>query len=175
MPQIFARIARLADGTVVELRPIRPEDEPLLQDIASHMTAEDLRRRFFVPVRGLSHDLAEQLAHIDYDHGMALVARTADGATGLGAARFVAEPGDAGAEFALGVRSDWQGRGLGRLLLERLVEIAAARGVGELYGLVLRDNERMTGLARAMGFAVATHPADAALVRVAKPLVQTVS
>jgi acetyltransferase len=171
MSQIITTMARLGDGTPIELRPIRPEDEALLQDIASHMTAEDLRRRFFAPVRVLSHDVAEQLSHIDYDHAMALVARTADGETGLGAARFVAEPDNSRAEFALGVRSDWQGRGLGRLLLGRIADLAAARGVGELYGDVLRENDRMIGLARSLGFSLTAHPSDATLLRVVKPLV----
>jgi acetyltransferase len=171
MSQIFATTARLPDGTEVELRPIRPEDETLLQDIARHMTAEDLRRRFFASMPMLPHNLAAQLSHIDYDRAMALVARTADGMTGLGAARFIAEPGNARAEFALGVRSDWHGRGLGRLLLGRIVDIAAARGVGELYGDVLHDNEPMIGLARAMGFSLETHPNDAALLRVVRSLV----
>src|ERR1700685_815714 len=99
----FAMLASLRDGTVVELRPIRPEDEELLQDIARHMDPEDLRRRFFMPLTVLTHQLAAQLSHIDYDRGMALVARTADGATGLGAARFVAEADSPRAEFAIGV------------------------------------------------------------------------
>lgn len=172
MPVCNATLARLGDGTAVELRPIRPEDEGLLQDIARHMTAEDLRRRFFMPVRGLSHELAEQLSHVDYARGMALVARTVEEQTGLGAARFVADTGGGRAEFALGVRHDWQGRGVGRLLLGEIAGIAAARGVGTLFGDVLHDNEPMLRLARGLGFAVLAHPDDAALVRVEKALRQ---
>jgi acetyltransferase len=168
--EIFATAARLSDGTPVALRPIRPGDGGLIQEIARHMTADDLRQRFFSPMRALSRELAEQLARIDYRRGMALVATTAGGEMGLGAGRFVIEPEADRAEFALGVRSDWQGRGLGRLFLERLAEIAAARGVSEIYGLVLRDNERIIGLARSMGYRIAAYPDDATLVRVVKPL-----
>jgi acetyltransferase len=170
MAEDFATTAALRDGTAIELRSIRPDDQSLIEDIASHMNAEDLRRRFFMPVRTLPHQLAAQLSRIDHDLGMAVVARTGDGATGLGAARFVAETNDGRAEFALGVRSDWHGRGLGRLLLERLIAGARRRGIAELYGDVLRDNEPMLRLARGLGFAVTAHPADAALLRVIKPL-----
>ena len=169
MSEEFATTAALRDGTAIKLRPIRPDDESLLEDIASHMDAEDLRRRFFMPVRTLSHQLASQLSHIDKDRGMAVVAHTGSG-TGLGAARFVADANDSSAEFALGVRSDWHGLGLGRLLMERLIAAARTRGIAELYGDVLRDNEPMLRLARALGFAVAAHPSDAALIRVVKPL-----
>ncbi len=66
--------ARLRDGAEIELRPIRPEDEPLLHDLVAHMTPEDLRRRFLAPIRALSHQLAARLTQIDYDREMALVA-----------------------------------------------------------------------------------------------------
>jgi acetyltransferase len=170
MTEDLAMTAALRDGTAIELRPIRPDDQPLIEDIASHMNTEDLRRRFFMPVQELSHQLAAQLSQIDHDRAMAVVARTGDGATGLGAARFVAEADDGRAEFALGVRSDWHGRGLGRLLMERLIAGARQRGLAELYGDVLRENEPMIRLARGLGFAVAPHPSDATLLRVVKPL-----
>ena len=57
---------RLRDGTQIHLRALRPEDEPLLEDLAAHMTPEDLRLRFFAAMRGLSHALAWKLSHIDY-------------------------------------------------------------------------------------------------------------
>jgi acetyltransferase len=109
---------RLRDGTEVHLRPLRAEDEPLLEDLAAHMTPADLRLRFFASMRGLSHALAWKLSHIDYDRAMALVALK-DGAA-LGVARFHAEPDRSRAEYAIAVRSDWKGRGLGYLLMTRL-------------------------------------------------------
>jgi acetyltransferase len=65
---------RLRDGTEIHLRPLRPEDETLLEDLAAHMSREDLRLRFFAAVRGLSHAAAARLSHIDYDRAMALLA-----------------------------------------------------------------------------------------------------
>ena len=73
-PRELAGTARLRDGTEIDLRPIRPEDEPLLHDLVAHMTPEDLRLRFLAPIRALSHQLAARLTQIDYDREMALVA-----------------------------------------------------------------------------------------------------
>ena len=168
-PRGLESMAALRDGTRVALRPILPEDEPLLHDLAAHMTPEDLRLRFFVPVHGLSHELAARLTQIDYDREMALVAMH-DG-TVLGIARYFADPDRLMAEFAVAVRSDWHGRGVGYLLLNRLIEIAAAAGIGELVGEVLRENRTMLAMCRELGFHLAADSADPSLVRAVRRLV----
>ena len=168
-PRGLESMAALRDGTRVALRPILPEDEPLLHDLAAHMTPEDLRLRFFVPVHGLSHELAARLTQIDYDREMALVAMH-DG-TVLGIARYFADPDRLTAEFAVAVRSDWHGRGVGYLLLNRLIEIAAAAGIGELVGEVLRENRTMLAMCRELGFHLAADSADPSLVRAVRRLV----
>jgi acetyltransferase len=160
----------LPDGTIVQLRPIRPEDEPLLHDLVAHMSAEDLRRRFFTPVRGLSHRLAVRLTQLDYDREMALVALHES--TVLGIARFSADPDRQKAEFAIAVRTDWHGRGVGYLLMTRLIEVARQWGIGELVGQVLRDNGPMLAMCREFGFATAPDPADGSIVQVKKRLDQ---
>ena len=159
---------RLRDGTEVQLRPLRPQDEPLLQDLAAHMTAEDLRLRFFAAVRGLSHAVAAKLSHVDYDRAMALLAEK-DGAA-LGVARFHAEPDRRRAEYAVAVRSDWKGRGLGYLLMTRLIAAARQSGVVELVGEVLPENKRMLAMCRELGFAIAADPDDPNLIQVRKAL-----
>ncbi|HEX3537293.1 MAG TPA: GNAT family N-acetyltransferase [Stellaceae bacterium] len=159
---------RLRDGTEVKLRPLRAEDEPLLQDLAAHMSAEDLRLRFFAAVRGLSHAIAERLAHIDYDRAMALLAEK-DGVA-LGVARFHAEPDRRRAEYAIAVRSDWKGRGLGHLLMTRLIAVAQEWRIGELVGQVLWENQRMLALCRELGFSIHSDPSDATLADVSKVL-----
>ena len=156
------------DGTVVELRPVRPEDEPLLHDLAAHMSPEDLRLRFFTPVRGLTHAVAARLTQIDYDREMALLAQH-EGIV-LGIAHFFADPDRRSAEYAIAVRSDWQGRGVGYLLMTRLIGIARQSGVGELVGEVLRENGPMLAMCRELGFAVAPDPDDEARLRVRKSL-----
>ena len=164
---------RLRDGTEVHLRPLRAEDEPLLEDLAAHMTPADLRLRFFAAVRGLSHALAWKLSHIDYDRAMALVALK-DGAA-LGVARFHAEPAPylqlaRRAEYAIAVRSDWKGRGLGYLLMTRLIAVAQEWRIGELVGQVLSENHRMLAMCRELGFSIASDPNDATIMQVRKVL-----
>jgi acetyltransferase len=167
-PQDLETVERLRDGTALRMRPLRPEDEPMLQDLAAHMTREDLRRRFFAAVQGLTHVVAARLSQLDYDREMALLAEC-DG-TPLGVAHFFADPDKLRAEYAIAVRSDWKGRGLGYLLMKRLIDVARQRGIGELVGQVLRENEPMLQMCRELGFAIAPEPADPAVMRVRKPL-----
>jgi len=167
-PKEIESTERLRDGTVLGLRPLRPEDEPLLHDLAAHMNHEDLRLRFFTPVQGLSHAVAARLSQLDYDRELALLAEL-DGRA-LGVAHFFADPDRLRAEYAIAVRSDWKGRGVGFLLMTRLIDIARRRGIGELTGEVLRENEPMLQMCRELGFSVAPQPADPGIVVVKKIL-----
>jgi acetyltransferase len=167
-PRELAGTTRLRDGAEIDLRPIRPEDEALLHELAAHMTPDDLRRRFLAPIRALSHQLAARLTQIDYDREMALVAMHR-GAV-LGIARYAADPDRLQAEYAVAVRSDWKGRGVGYALMQRMIEIARRYRIGELVGDVLRENEPMLAMCRELGFAIKADPNDASLVRVRKKL-----
>jgi acetyltransferase len=158
----------LRDGTVVHLRPVREDDEPRLQDLFAHMTAEDIRLRFFAAMRELGHALGFQLSHIDYHRRMAIMAEH-DGDT-LGIGRYAAEDDERRAEFAVAVRSDWHGRGVGYLLLTQLVVIARDAGFAELYGLVLHENQLMLDMCRELCFSVAAHHGDPSLTIVRKSL-----
>jgi acetyltransferase len=167
-PQELASKERLRDGTVLNIRPILPEDEPMLHDLAAHMTPEDLRLRFFTAVRGLTHAVAARLSQLDYDRELAMLAES-DGAV-LGVVHFFADPDNRRAEYAIAVRSDWQGRGVGYLLMNRIVDIARQRGIGELMGEVLRENAPMLQMCREFGFTVAAASGNPALVTVTKAL-----
>jgi len=125
---------KLPDGTVIRLRSVRPEDERLLHDLAAHMSPEDMRLRFLAAMRGLSHELAARLSDIDHDRDVALLAFAAGAEEVLCVARFSADPDNRAAEFAIAVRTDWKGYGLGHLLMARL---ARQRGIDELVGEVL--------------------------------------
>src|SRR5262249_22168902 len=133
------------DGRRVLLRPIRPEDEPQHRELIGRSTPDDLRYRFFLPRREFDHAELASFTQIDYDRDMAFIA-TAPGADGapetLGVARAVADPDNTAAEFAVLVRSDLKGRGLGRALLEKLIRYCASRGTRELIGDVLAGNTR---------------------------------
>jgi len=169
-PQELEERLRLPDGQPVLLRPIRPEDEPALRAAFLKLTAEDVRMRFFAPLRELSHAFAARLTQIDYNREMALIAvdpASAGAKTEIwGVARIAADPDDERAEFAVTVRSDMKGRGLGTLLMRRLIAYSAARGVGELWGDVLADNRRMLELMRGIGFAIEAVPGETGILRV---------
>jgi acetyltransferase len=156
------------DGTPIALRPLLPEDEPALQDLFAHMSREDVRLRFFTPMRELKHALAARLSHLDCSREMALVAQQ-DGMT-LGVARYSADPDRRSAEFAVAVRSDWHGRGVGQLLMARLIEVAQQSGISALVGLVLHENKPMLKMCRKLGFSIAPEPNDATVLRVRKSL-----
>ena len=160
--------AKLPDGTALHLRPVRPEDEPGLIDLVDHMSPEDQRLRFFAPMKQLSHELAARLSQIDYDREVAIVAEPPERGLLWGVARFSADPDFERAEYAVAVRSDLKGRGLGYLLMTRLLEVAKARGLGEIYGNVLRENETMLKMCRELGFAISAHPDDHEVLRATK-------
>src|SRR5215831_1025821 len=167
-PKELESVERLRDETVLQMRPLRSEDEPKLHDLVAHMTPEDLRLRFFTAIRGLSHTLAARLSQLDYDREMALLAEF--GGTAVGVARFSADPDKLRAEYAIAVRSDWKGRGVGYLLMTRIIDIAGRRGIGELVGEVLRENEPMLQMCRELGFSIAPDPSDSAVMLVRKGL-----
>ncbi|HEX7943853.1 MAG TPA: GNAT family N-acetyltransferase, partial [Phenylobacterium sp.] len=156
-------------GETLRLRAIRPADAPRLIEMIDRSSSEDVHLRFCAGMRHLSPDLATRLTQIDYDRHMALVAETADGEL-LGVGRLVEDPqGDTG-EFALMVRTDRQKRGLGRVLLQAVLDYARSRGLREIWGDVARENDRMLGLARALGFTTDESPGDFSRVCVVKPV-----
>ncbi len=160
----------LADGTKIRLRPIRPEDEPAIVALAERMTQHDLRMRFFVPMKQLTHEFAAKLTQIDYDRELALVAEPPSQGEIWGVARFFADPDNIRAEYAIVVRSDLQGHGLGFRLLTRLVELARTRGLKEIIGDVLSENDAMLQMCREFGFSLAAHPKEPGVIRASKPL-----
>jgi acetyltransferase len=164
-PKEFDRPASIGAGTRLRIRPVRPEDENGLIEMVAHMTPDDRRLRFFIQTRGLTPELAARFARIDYDREMAVIATPLDDDTALGVARYAAAPDMRRAEFALAVRSDWHHRGLGQLLMARLIEAAKTRGIAALYGDVLRENATMFDLCRHLGFVAENHPDDPALLR----------
>ena len=142
-------------GRPLTLRPIRPEDETQHRVFAEQMSPEDLRLRFFSSRRELPRSELARLTQIDYAREMAFIAvRTGpDGRPEtLGVARAVCDPDNIDAEFAVTVRSDLKGQGLGQLLMDCLLDYLRAHGTERVVGLVLRDNGAMANLAQALGF-----------------------
>lgn len=141
-------------GERLTIRPIRPQDEALLQSFTQHLSPEDIRLRFFSPLRELTHEMAARLTQIDYDREMALL--LLDHSNGseelLGVGRLSADPNFDQAEFALIVASNRQRKGYGELLLRRVLEYGKSRGIRSVFGIILRENHRMLALAERLGF-----------------------
>ena len=160
-PKALEQTARLRDGREIALRPIRPEDEPAHHALIARMSPEDLRLRFFSYVRELRHAQMARLTQVDYDREMAFIA-TAPDERGepetLGVVRTVTDPDNQSAEFAVLVRSDMKGQGLGHMLMNRIIDYCRSRGTAEIKGLVLASNESMLGLARRLGFRIEAGP-----------------
>ena len=169
-PKELESDAKLRDGTALRLRPIRPEDEPALMEFVSRMAPEDARLRFFTPMKGLSHEMAARLTQIDYDREVALVVEPAGTKEIWGVVRYAADPDMERAEYAITVRSDMKGQGLGYLLMSRMLEIASDRGLSEIFGSVMRENEPMLKMCRELGFAIGEYPEDPEIARVVRKL-----
>jgi acetyltransferase len=152
-PRQLEQTAVLKDGREIRLRPIRPEDAGRLQQLFNSLTPEDRRKRLFSSMRELPDELAARLTQIDYDREMVLVALDPDDPDLLwGGARIAADADNRRAEYSVTIRSDKQGLGLGRICFERVLDYARARGIEEVWGTVLAENEGMLGLAERLGF-----------------------
>ncbi len=153
-PKALEQTFTLPGGERIFLRPLRPDDAPGLREGFRRLDPQDVRMRFFAHMREMSADLAARLTQLDYNREMALAAFPAEGEdrSGLGIVRLVADPDNRRGEFAITVRSDAKGRGLGRALMERIIAYAAERGMAEIWGDVLADNAHMLALCEELGF-----------------------
>jgi acetyltransferase len=153
----------LRNGRETLLRPIRPEDEPKHHELHSRLTPEDIRFRHFGMVKSLPHSQMARYTQIDYDREMAFLATspTDDGDNEtLGVARAVSDPNFDTAEFAVIIRSDLKGQGLGHALLDKLVRYWRERGLRRIVGRVSAENQAMLGLATKLGFTSRRLPDD---------------
>jgi len=149
---------------------MRPADSNLYPDFLARVTPEDFRMRFLVPTRTLSEEAIARLSQLDYSRDIAFVALESDSARLAAIVRYSADPDHVSAEYGALVRSDLQGRGLGTAMLRLLIEYARADGLGELTGLVLRENTEMLEVAAGLGFKPSVEEEAVELVRVTLPL-----
>jgi len=151
-PRELETTETLRDGTVMHLRPIRPDDATLIKRFLEVVSPEDIRARFHGAMRDFSGPLLIRLTQIDYDREIALIGFVEGDEMPLGVVRLYADPDNVDAEFAILVRSDLHGHGMGTTLMNRLIGLARQRGLARLVGSVLRDNTRMLHLVRELGF-----------------------
>lgn len=167
-PSELERKVTLKDGEQWPLRPLRPEDEPAIQRMFARMTPEEVRFRFMGPVKTLTHAQAARYSQLDYDREMAFVLLDRSGPEEeiAGVVRISADPDNQRAEYAILVLRPYTGHGMGRVLMERIIEYARERGIGEIYGSVLADNAAMLALCRHLGFTLRRDPDDMSVMGV---------
>lgn len=155
-PQQLEEWVTMKNGERCLFRPILPEDEPLLQQFIARVTKEDLYYRYFSEINEFTHDDLANMTQIDYDREMAFVAVhiTAEQTEILGVTRAISDPDNIDAEFAVLVRSDLKGLGLGGRLLEKLINYTRDHGLQRLNGITMPNNRGMIALARKLGFDV---------------------
>lgn len=142
-------------GEKLLIRPIRPEDEPMLGQLLESLTADDSRMRFFVAMRRQTHSQLARFTQIDYDREMSLVVirqNPKGKPQALGEARLISDADNRVADLAMVVSSAFKGKGLGALLLQQLVDYARARGIATLRFETLPENKPMQKLGHKAGF-----------------------
>ena len=154
-PSRYITTWSLPNRTEVLLRPVRPEDEPMSREMYGTVSQETLRDRFFTAMK-ITRDLLIRSCNIDYDREIAILAEIKDGEKKrmIGGIRLIREPDSGRAQFAILVHDDYQKMGLGAKLFDIMIGIAQEKGLDEIYGSVLSDNEKMLALCRKFGFRV---------------------
>lgn len=156
----------LRDGSRVTVRPMRPEDEPMVDGFFKRVSAEDLRLRFFHAMKEFSHAFIARLTQLDYARAMAFVALDPTTGEMMGAVRLHSDSLYENAEYAILLQSDLKGKGLGWALMQLLIHYARSEGLKRLSGQVLTENTTMIGMCRDLGFTVAMDPEDHSIVDV---------
>ena len=167
-PAEWVRTLNLKDRTV-RVRPVRPEDEGLFLTFFKGLDPEDLRLRFFGPVREFSHAFLARLTQLDYARAIAFVATEIEPGGGermLGAVRLHADANHESGEYAIAVGRDARGTGLAFALMRLMIDWAQSEGIGRVEGTVLAENRPMLAVCRRLGFTQGRDPDDPGLVKV---------
>jgi RimJ/RimL family protein N-acetyltransferase len=160
----------LRDGEKVLIRPLKPEDAALYPDFLGEVTPDDLRLRFFAPMREVSHEMIDKLIHYDPAHAMAFIAIAEASGRMLGVVRLHDDPRGDGGEFAILVRSRLKGHGLGWLMMKHMIAYAREKGLRTVHGQVLAENSTMLTMCAELGFHVADDPGERGMKVVTLPL-----
>jgi acetyltransferase len=159
-PSQWQRHLEVKDGWRVFVRPIRPEDEPLIHEFLRHVSSHDLRLRFFAPMKEFSHEFIARLTQLDYARAMAFVAFDEASNELLGVVRIHSDSIYESGEYAILLRSDLKGRGLGWALMQMIIEYARSEGLKAISGDVLTENTVMLAMCRSLGFEVKSDPTE---------------
>jgi acetyltransferase len=168
-PKEWERAIVIDTGERMFIRPVRPEDEALYPDFLAAVTAEDMRLRFFAPVKDFSHAFLARLTQLDYARAIAFAALDEAGRIG-GVVRLHADPDHRVGEYAILLRSSMKGKGLGRALMQLIIDWARADGIETVKGEVLRSNAAMLGMCRDLGFHIHASPDDETIAEAVLPI-----
>jgi len=157
-PSQWQRHIEIKDGWRVFVRPIRPEDEPLIHEFLLHVTMQDLRLRFFAPMKEFTHEFIARLTQLDYARAMAFVAFEEGTDNVVGVVRIHSDSIYESGEYAILLRSDLKGRGLGWALMQMMIEYAKSEGLKNVSGDVLTENTIMLEMCRNLGFEIKADP-----------------
>jgi RimJ/RimL family protein N-acetyltransferase len=160
----------LRDGTPVLIRRLVAEDAALYPDFLSDVTAEDLRLRFFGPMREVSHELLDKLTHYDPACAMAFIAVDEQSQKMLGVVRLHDDASGETAEFAILVRSRLKDHGIGWLLMKHMIEFSKHKNLKTVRGQVLSENTTMLAMCAELGFHIADDPDDPGVKTVTLPV-----
>jgi acetyltransferase len=171
-PAHLSRTWTLASGQSLFVRPIRHDDGELEEAFVRGLSLESRYQRMLSGGIKVTPEWIDSMTHIDYRRHMAFaVIAERDGVEQFaGVGRYVVDASNSSADIALVVADAWQGKGLGRRLLEMLLEHAASAGIPEATGVVLSTNVAMLRLVRSMGFAVRAELGDATVRRISRQL-----
>lgn len=153
-PQELEEIITIDTGQQILLRPIKPEDEPAHRKMLEQTVSRDIYFRFMRAVSYFPHMQLARFTQIDYDREMAFIATmTRDGTPEtLAVIRAVTDANNEEAEFAIIVRTDMQGHGIGSRLLDKIIRYCRERGTTRLVGLTLPENREMIKLSKKFHF-----------------------
>jgi len=165
-PSQWERHLVLGDGWKVFARPLRADDEPLILDLLQHVSKEDLRLRFFDSIKEFSHPFLARLTQLDYARAMAFAAFDETSGDILGVVRLHRGSTGNSGEYAILLRSDLKGRGLGWALMQMLIEYAKSEGRAQIAGEILNENLVMLKMCRELGFEIKPDPEDPGVYQV---------
>lgn len=171
-PTYLTQVWQANNGTDVTIRPIRPEDAEIEQEFVRNLSDESRYARFMDSLRELTQTMLVRFTQIDYDREMALIATIDDDGREkqIGVARYVTNPDGETVEFALAVSDEWQKFGVGRKLMNSIIDCARNRGKKAIVGDVLSDNAKMLRLMTNLGFTINPHQDDMSVKHVVKIL-----
>ena len=156
-PKSWERHITLKAGQIIFVRPVRPEDEELYRTFFESVSPEDLRLRFFAMVKEFSHAFIARLTQIDYARALALCALDSDGVM-IGGVRLIKNAEGTAGEYAILLRGDYKGQGLGWNLMKLIIEYAAQEGLDAVEGQVMASNKNMLDMCELLGFLVRDDP-----------------